>query len=123
MIGESAGAADAAAPDPMAAAVDGAACAVRALCGHLLERAPECVDELRDAVAVMTSCAWEASHHRGSIRRKLLEIARSKAARALAALDVAESWGVPGDDAMAAVRDALIEAIDALAPRRRRLWR
>lgn len=109
--------------DPIVDATDAAIRVARVLFPRLAEVAPECLDDFRDSLAVMAWCAWEASHARGSFRRKLVGISRGKASRAKTVLEVAERWGLARDEAIAAVRDALDEAMEALAPRSRWAFR
>src|SRR5262245_58266196 len=108
-----------AAEEPMVTAAREAARVGRELVPRAAAVARLVADDLVASLAVMEHCALEASWCRGRVRRKLADIARGKAARSGAALDILVDLYDFGDADVAPVRDALEEAMGALAPPRR----
>src|SRR5579862_6734705 len=84
--------ADRAAHDPIFATVEDAVLVSRPLVKMIGRDRAEDSADLAASLAIMECCASEAAFERGRVRRRLLEIARGKAARARAALDAAVAW-------------------------------
>jgi hypothetical protein len=100
--------------DPIVGAVRDAVLVARALVAPIERHRAEDGAELAASLAIMECCATEAAIERGRVRRKLLEIARAKAARACAAIDVAVAWRAVAFFDVADARAALEDAERAL---------
>jgi hypothetical protein len=101
--------------DPIVALVQDAVLVSRALVVLIGRDRWEDSADLAASLAIMECCAVEAAFAHGRVRRKLLEIARGKAARARAALDAAVAWRAVTFVDVVDARAALAEAEHALA--------
>jgi hypothetical protein len=100
--------------DPVVGVVRDAVTVAQALVAPIGQQRAEDGAELAASLAIMECCAIEAAIERGRVRRKLLEIARGKAARACAAIDIAVAWRAVAFFDVADARAALVEAERAL---------
>jgi hypothetical protein len=100
--------------DPIVAVVRDAVLVSRELVALIGRDRWEDSADLAASLAIMEHCAAEASFEHGRVRRKLLAIARGKAARAQAALDAAVAWRAVTFVDIADARAALAEAERAL---------
>ena len=108
--------ADTVADDPIVAAAQDAVRTTSLLVPRIARDHLETAADLVASLAVMECCAAEAILEHGRVRRKLLAIARGKAARARCALEIAAGWGALEVADTADARAALDAAEDALAP-------
>ena len=102
--------------DPIVAAVQDAVIVSRAVAAMIGRDRAEDATELVASLAIMECCAAEAAIERGRVRRKLLEIARGKAARARCTIDAAVAWRAVTFVDICDARAAISEAEAALAP-------
>lgn len=102
--------------DPIVASVHDAVLVARPLVALIGRERVEDAAELTASLAIMEACAAEAAIEHGRVRRKLLAIARGKAARARAALDAAVAWRAVTFVDIVDARAAIEEAERALAP-------
>ncbi|HTJ41143.1 MAG TPA: hypothetical protein VL463_03580 [Kofleriaceae bacterium] len=72
--------------------------------------------ELITSLAIMEECAASATLEQGRVRRKLIEIARGKCARARCSLEIAVAWEVVTEADIAEAKAALDAADAVLAP-------
>lgn len=108
--------ADLVAHEPPVAAARAAVCAASELIPWIARSSSDVAADLVASLAVMECLAAEAMFERGRMRKRLLQIARAKAARAHGAIDAAEAWGGCPDDLVASAQSMLELAIDALLP-------
>ena len=101
--------------DPIVATVHDAVIESRALVAMIGRDRAEDAADLAASLAIMEACVAEAAIERGRVRRKLLEIARGKAARARYTIEAAVAWRAVTFVDVCDARAAIVLAEDALA--------